>query len=52
MPKRPRGCYAELSMTCAVFCIGTEITRGELVNTNAAWLSAALTDVEIGRAHV
>lgn len=32
-------------MTCAVFCIGTEITRGELVNTNAAWLSAALTDV-------
>lgn len=32
-------------MTCAVFCIGTEITRGELVNTNAAWLAAALTDV-------
>ncbi len=32
-------------MTCTVFCIGTEITRGELVNTNAAWLSAALTDV-------
>jgi nicotinamide-nucleotide amidase len=32
-------------MTCAVFCIGTEITRGELVNTNAAWLAAALTDL-------
>lgn len=32
-------------MTCAVFSIGTEITRGELVNTNAAWLAAALTDL-------
>jgi nicotinamide-nucleotide amidase len=32
-------------MTCAVLCIGTELTRGELVNTNAAWLSAALTDL-------
>ena len=31
-------------MTCAVLCIGTEITRGELVNTNAAWIAAALTD--------
>ena len=32
-------------MTCAVLSIGTEITRGELVNSNAAWLSAALTDL-------
>ncbi len=31
-------------MTCAVLCIGTELTRGELVNTNAAWLASALTD--------
>jgi nicotinamide-nucleotide amidase len=30
-------------MTCAVLSIGTELTRGELVNTNAAWLSAELT---------
>jgi nicotinamide-nucleotide amidase len=33
-------------MTCAVLSIGTELTRGELVNTNATWLSAAL--VELG----
>ena len=26
-------------MTCAVLSIGTELTRGELVNTNAAWLA-------------
>jgi nicotinamide-nucleotide amidase len=32
-------------MTCAVLCTGTELTRGELVNTNAAWLAAALTDM-------
>jgi competence/damage-inducible protein CinA-like protein len=32
-------------MTCAVLSIGTELTRGELVNTNAAWLAAGLTDV-------
>ncbi|AKU96811.1 Molybdopterin binding motif protein [Labilithrix luteola] len=32
-------------MTCAVLSIGTELTRGELVNTNASWLSAALTDL-------
>jgi nicotinamide-nucleotide amidase len=32
-------------MTCAILCIGTELTRGELVNTNAAWLAAALTDL-------
>ena len=32
-------------MTCAVLSIGTELTRGELVNSNAAWLAAALTDL-------
>ncbi len=32
-------------MTCAVLCIGTELTRGELVNTNAPWLAAYLTDI-------
>lgn len=31
-------------MTCAVLCIGTEITRGEIVNSNAATLAAGLTD--------
>jgi nicotinamide-nucleotide amidase len=28
-----------------VLCIGTELTRGELVNTNASWLAAYLTDI-------
>ncbi len=32
-------------MTAAVLSIGTELTRGELVNSNAAWLSAALSDL-------
>jgi nicotinamide-nucleotide amidase len=32
-------------MSCAVISIGTELTRGELVNTNASWLAAALTDL-------
>ena len=32
-------------MTVAVFSIGTELTRGELVNTNATWISAALVDL-------
>jgi nicotinamide-nucleotide amidase len=32
-------------MTCAVLSIGTEITRGELTNTNASWLAAGLTDL-------
>jgi nicotinamide-nucleotide amidase len=32
-------------MTCAVLCIGTELTRGELVDTNGPWLAAALTDI-------
>lgn len=30
-------------MTAAVLSIGTELTRGELVNTNAAWLAEELT---------
>jgi competence/damage-inducible protein CinA-like protein len=32
-------------MTCAVLSIGTELTRGELVNSNAAWLGAELTAI-------
>lgn len=32
-------------MSCAVLCIGTELTRGELVSSNSAWLSAALTEI-------
>ena len=37
-------------MTCAVLTIGTELTRGELVNGNAAWLSERLTELgfEVG----
>lgn len=30
-------------MTVAIFCIGTELSRGELVNGNAAWLSERMT---------
>lgn len=30
-------------MTAAVLSIGTELTRGELVNTNASWLAERLT---------
>ncbi len=30
-------------MSAAILCIGTEITRGEIVNTNATWLSVELT---------
>lgn len=30
-------------MTAAVLSIGTELTRGELINSNAAWLSEQLT---------
>lgn len=32
-------------MTAAVLCIGTELTRGEIVNTNANWLAEALTSL-------
>ncbi|HKQ70245.1 MAG TPA: competence/damage-inducible protein A [Polyangiaceae bacterium] len=30
-------------MTAAILSIGTELTRGEIVNTNATWLSSELT---------
>src|SRR5882672_4163740 len=30
-------------MTTAVLCIGTELTRGEITNTNATWLCEELT---------
>jgi len=30
-------------MTCVVMSIGTELTRGELVNSNAAWIASELT---------
>ncbi|HEY6560901.1 MAG TPA: competence/damage-inducible protein A [Polyangiaceae bacterium] len=32
-------------MSAAVFCIGTELTRGELVNGNATWIADALTAI-------
>lgn len=32
-------------MTAAVLSIGTELTRGELVNTNATWLGEELTEL-------
>jgi nicotinamide-nucleotide amidase len=32
-------------MSAAVLCIGTEITRGEIVNTNANWLCDKLTAI-------
>lgn len=32
-------------MDVAILTIGTELTRGELVNTNAAWLSTRLTEL-------
>ena len=32
-------------MKAAVLSIGTELTRGELINSNAAWLSAQLTSL-------
>jgi nicotinamide-nucleotide amidase len=32
-------------MTAAVLCIGSEITRGELANSNAPWLGDRLTDL-------
>lgn len=30
-------------MSAAILCIGTELTRGEIVNSNATWLAEALT---------
>lgn len=39
-------------MTAAVLSIGTELTRGEIVNTNAAWLSEELTRIGVDVTHV
>jgi len=33
------------AMSAAILCIGTELTRGELQNTNATWLAEALTAI-------
>jgi nicotinamide-nucleotide amidase len=35
--------HSPTRMTAALLSIGTELTRGELVNTNAAWLGEELT---------
>lgn len=32
-------------MTAAVLCIGTELTRGELLNSNAFWLAESMTRI-------
>ena len=32
-------------MTAAVLCSGTELTRGELLNSNATWLAKSLTRI-------
>lgn len=32
-------------MTCALFTIGTELTRGELHNTNSGWLAEQLSEL-------
>lgn len=32
-------------ISAAVLCIGTELTRGEIVNTNGPWLAARLTEL-------
>src|SRR5450432_3073909 len=32
-------------MSAAVLCIGTELTRGELQNSNATWLAESLTTI-------
>lgn len=34
-------------MTAAILCIGTELVRGEIVNTNATWLAERLTELGI-----
>jgi nicotinamide-nucleotide amidase len=41
-------------VTAAILCIGTELTRGEIENTNATWLARSLTDagVEVGAVEV
>ena len=37
-------------MSAAILSIGTELTRGELINSNAAWLSEQLTSLGLGGA--
>ena len=37
--------HSATPMTAAVISIGTELTRGELVNSNAAWLGEELTNL-------
>lgn len=37
------GVLSPFPMTVALLSIGTELTRGEIVNTNAAWLAGELT---------
>jgi len=32
-------------VAAAILCIGTELTRGEITNTNAPWLAARLTEL-------
>lgn len=32
-------------MTASVLCIGTELTRGELLNSNATWLAESITRI-------
>ena len=32
-------------MSAAVLCIGTELTRGELLNSNSTWLAESLTRI-------
>jgi len=41
----PRSVVSLAAMSAAILCIGTELTRGELQNTNATWLAEALTTI-------
>lgn len=41
----PRSVVFLAAMSAAILCIGTELTRGELQNTNATWLAEALTTI-------
>jgi len=38
-----RASLGDLAMTVALLSTGSELTRGEIVNTNASWLAAELT---------
>ena len=39
-------------MRAAIITIGDELVRGEIVNTNASWLAAALWDLQITVTHM